>query len=110
MSKELYAGSVGTSVSATLDHRLLTEDGRKLIAQDFVKTGMLLDTINQVVNNKTVGASDFFGELRKREITYETVKEKIVQDKDLATLLNSKAYTDEQKNVILNVLVHNIWH
>jgi len=108
VNKDLYSGSVGTSVTATLDHRLLSEDGWKLIAQDFVKTGMLLDTINQVVSNQTVGLSEFGAELRKREITYETVKERIAQDKDLAAMLNSPAYTDEQKKAITNGITQQV--
>ena len=99
---------MGTSVTATLDHRFLSEDGWKLIAQDFVKTGMLLDTINQVVSNQTVGLSEFGAELRKREITYETVKERIAQDKDLAAMLNSPAYTDEQKKAITNGITQQV--
>jgi len=68
----------------------------------------LLDTINQVVSNQTVGLSEFGAELRKREITYETVKEKIAQDKDLAAVLNSPAYTDAQKDVILNGITQQV--
>lgn len=108
VNKDLYSGNVGTSVTATLDHRLLSEDGWKLIAQDFVKTGMMLDTINQIASNETVGLSQFGAELRKREITYETVKERIAQDKDLAAVLNSPAYTDEQKNAIINGITKEV--
>ncbi|MDD3325401.1 MAG: hemagglutinin repeat-containing protein [Sulfurospirillaceae bacterium] len=108
VSKELYSGSVGTSVTAVLDHRFLSEDGWKLIAQDFVKTGMMLDTINQVVTNQTVGLSEFGAELRKREITYETVKERIAQDKDLAAALNSPAYTKDQKDAIINGITQQV--
>lgn len=108
VKKDLYSGNVSTSVTATLDHRLLSEDGWKLIAQDFVKTGMLLDTINQVVSNQTVGLSEFGAELRKREITYETVKERIAQDKDLAAVLNSPAYTDDQKDAIINGITKEV--
>ncbi|WP_041959956.1 two-partner secretion domain-containing protein [Sulfurospirillum arsenophilum] len=108
VNKELYSGSVGTSVTAVLDHRFLSEDGWKLIAQDFVKTGMMLDTINQVVGNQTVGLSEFGAELRKREITYETVKERIAQDKDLAAVLNSPAYTDDQKKAIINGITKEV--
>ena len=108
VNKDLYSGSVGTSVSATLDYRLLSEDGWKLIAQDFVKIGMMLDTINQVVSNQTVGLSEFGAELRKREITYETVKERIAQDKDLSAMLNSPAYTDEQKKAITNGITQQV--
>jgi len=108
VNKDLYSGSVGTSVTATLDHRLLSEDGWKLIAQDFVKTGMMLDTIKEIASNQTVGLSSFGEELRKREITYETVKEKIAQDKDLAAILNSPAYTDAQKDVILNGITQQV--
>ncbi|WP_198133107.1 M23 family metallopeptidase [Sulfurospirillum arsenophilum] len=68
----------------------------------------MLDTINQVVSNQTVGLSEFGAELRKREITYETVKERIAQDKDLAAVLNSPAYTDEQKKAITNGITQQV--
>ncbi|WP_041959934.1 hemagglutinin repeat-containing protein [Sulfurospirillum arsenophilum] len=34
VNKDLYSGNVGTSVTAVLDHRLLTEDGQDQIKQD----------------------------------------------------------------------------
>lgn len=68
----------------------------------------MLDTINQVVSNQTVGLSEFGAELRKREIAYETIKERIAQDKDLSAVLNSPAYTDEQKKAITNGITQQV--
>lgn len=108
VSKELYEGNVGTSVSATLDHRLLSEEGRKEIAEDFLKTGMMVDIIQQIATNETVGITDFFHETEKHNTTYEAIKKRIAQDKDLSAVLNSPAYTDEQKNAILNEITQHV--
>ncbi|MDD3325402.1 MAG: hemagglutinin repeat-containing protein [Sulfurospirillaceae bacterium] len=49
VSKELYSGSVGTSVSATLDHRLLSEVERKEIKQEYEDMGKNMAIIGKTL-------------------------------------------------------------
>ncbi|QOG12445.1 hypothetical protein [Arcobacter sp. FWKO B] len=108
ISKTMINMNYGVDVDATLDHRLLTKEGQKQIAEDFVKTQMITNTIGQIVTNATVGVKDFFNEVEKLNTTYETIKSKIAQDETLSKLLNSPTYTDEQKNAILNNLTQEV--
>ena len=108
INKSLVSISTGTSVSATLDTRLLTSDGQKQIAEDFLKTGMLIDTVKEIATNSTVGIGDFDTEVKKRNTTYEAIKQRLSTDSTLTAQLSSTAYTDEQKNVILNSITQEV--
>jgi hypothetical protein len=70
---KLYEGSVGTSVEASIDHRLLSEEGRKDIAKDFEVVADKLDDLNRYIK-------DNFGGY---ELTDE-LKSKIEQNKENA--------------------------
>ncbi|AOO65592.1 hemagglutinin repeat-containing protein [Sulfurospirillum halorespirans] len=57
VNKDLYSGSVGTSVTATLDHRLLTEDGRKQIKQEYEDMNIIAGTLPNANSNNPVEAA-----------------------------------------------------
>ncbi|MDR1008279.1 MAG: hypothetical protein LBL65_06980, partial [Campylobacteraceae bacterium] len=45
----LYQGNVGTSVEASIDHRLFSEEGRKDVAKDFFITGNAIKSITDAI-------------------------------------------------------------
>ncbi|MDD5548625.1 MAG: hemagglutinin repeat-containing protein [Sulfurovaceae bacterium] len=108
INKELYSGGVSSDVSATIDMRMFTEDGRKDIAEDIKKAGMVVSTIEMIATNATVDATDFFKEVEKKDITYETIKQRIQTDPELAKVLSNPALSEEAKNVIINEVVSQV--
>jgi filamentous hemagglutinin len=108
LAKELYSGGVSSDVSATIDMRMFTEDGRKDIAEDIVKAGMVVSTIEKIATNATVDATDFFKETEKQYITYETIKQKIQTDPELAKILSNPALSEEAKNIIINAVTNQV--
>lgn len=59
-NKDLYSSSTGTKVDATLDTRLLTEDGRNQIAEDIERTKRLGEAIGDVVSSDSLNIKDTF--------------------------------------------------
>ena len=47
--KELFSSESGMSVDATIDIRLFSESGRDQIAEDILKTGMMVDAVEQII-------------------------------------------------------------
>jgi filamentous hemagglutinin len=78
---KLYEGSVGTSVEASIDHRLLSEEGRKSIKEDFYKSGNLIGAVRDVITEKSIDAVDFFDHVVNLEINYAVSKEFAQLDK-----------------------------
>ena len=83
----MYSNSTGTSVDATLDTRLLTEDGRNQIKNDFYTASAITNAIEQIVSNDKVGITDFFKETGKNVKVYDAMKVKISNDEKLSEQL-----------------------
>ncbi|MGB5919852.1 hypothetical protein [Arcobacter sp.] len=96
------------NVDLTVDMRVFTEDGRAQIAEDFLKTKMIADSFKTVITNDTLDVTDVFKEIKKRNDTYEAVKAKVMQDSTLAQMLNSPAYTQAQKDIIINGITNEV--
>jgi hypothetical protein len=58
INKDLYSSSTGTKVDAILDTRLLTEEGRKQIAEDVERTKRLGQSISEVLSSDTFNHID----------------------------------------------------
>jgi filamentous hemagglutinin len=83
-------------LSGELDTRLLTEDGRKQIAEDWVKTEMIGNTIGLIATTDRVGITDLFSETEKYYQTYEAVKEQVRTSPELALMLQDPNLTPAQ--------------
>ncbi len=92
VNKDLYSGSVGTSVTATLDHRLLTEDGRKQIAEDVKKASNALSAMGDAITKDEVGLKNFFEHQGVVDTNYEIMKQFIqTEDGKYAKIWNDQA-------------------
>ncbi|MCP4970109.1 MAG: hypothetical protein GY932_05870, partial [Arcobacter sp.] len=108
INKTLTDVSSGTSVQATLDHRLLTEEGRDQIKEDFLKTGMVVDVISEIATNSTEDVSDFFTNVTKELGTYEGVKKKIASDERLRAFLQDSTISDKVKETVLDKISDSV--
>ena len=95
-------------LSGEIDTRLLTEDGRKEIAEDWLKTKMIGNTLELIVLTRKVGVEDFFAETEKHHTTYETIKQEIAQDPELAAALQNPNLSAEQKELMLDQLTGTV--
>ena len=102
---DIYDVKREVSVSAQVDANLLTEQGRKKIAEDILKTEMIADTIKQIATNETLGIIDFFSNTDKEHKTYEAI---IAKDPNLAKALNSDKLTDNQKELMMDEITNTV--
>ena len=105
---DLYDVKSDVSVSAEVDTRLLSEGGRKKIAEDIMVSGMIADTIKQIATNDTVGITDFFSNTNQEVKTYDGVKEAISKDPKLVALLNNPDITDAQKEQMMDTITDSV--
>ncbi|MDK2040937.1 hypothetical protein [Aliarcobacter butzleri] len=87
VNKDLYSSSTGTKVDATLDTRLLTEDGRNQIKDDMYTASAILKSIEQIASNDKVSILDFFDETQQNVDIYNAMKRKIASDENFASKL-----------------------
>ena len=106
VNKDLYSGSVGTSVTATLDHRLLTEDGRKQIAEDIERTKRLGEAIGDVATKESIELKDTFNHIGDVNTDLDVQKEFALKEGGkYVAILDDKTrslYTQEQRDEALN--------
>ncbi|HEY9203757.1 MAG TPA: hemagglutinin repeat-containing protein, partial [Sulfurimonas sp.] len=99
---DIYDISSHKGLHLELDMRLLSEDGRNEIAEDILKSGMIVNTISLIASSQKVGITDFFSETEKSYKTYEAVKEKVATSPELAEALNNPDLTPAQKEQMLS--------
>ncbi|RBQ30639.1 hypothetical protein CRU92_11500 [Arcobacter sp. FW59] len=87
VNKDLYSSSTGTKVDATLDTRLLTEDGRNQIKDDMYTASAILKSIEQIASNDKISVLDFFDETQQNVDVYNAMKRKIASDENFASQL-----------------------
>ncbi|RXJ94476.1 hypothetical protein CRU94_08460 [Arcobacter sp. AHV-9/2010] len=87
INKDLYSSQTGTKVDATLDTRLLTEDGRKEIKDDIYTASAITKAIEQITSNDKVGIKDFFDETQQNVDVYNAMKTKIANSEELSKYL-----------------------
>ncbi|SQD76783.1 two-partner secretion domain-containing protein [Moritella yayanosii] len=105
--KDLF--NVDTSkgkVDVTLDHRLLSEDGRNEIVEDVLVADMVRETLERVVTTDRVEMTDFFTETGKQFDTYESVKKAIASDPELAEKLQDSDLAPKAKEQMLDQLTY----
>jgi hypothetical protein len=111
----LYEGSVGTSVDASLDHRLLTEEGRASIKEDFKKSEILLGVIKDTITkesyslfgNKEEGQTGYQDSMLKALGVYEASKKLISEYPEAAKILLDPNADADVKQSALQAL-HNL--
>ncbi len=106
ITKDMERG--GVDISLTVDNRMLTEKGRDQIAEDILKSDMLVDTAVLAATTDRVGLLDFNEELGKTHTVYETVKDSIANDKVLAKQLQDPNLSAADKEVMLDQLTHAV--
>jgi len=94
----------GVEVDASLDHRLLSEEGRKEIKEDFQKSGDFVSAIGDIVTTDAVEAKDFFEHAGNVNTQYEFDKKLASKDngKYVKILNNLDTSTEEQKSEAVN--------
>lgn len=104
INKELYSSSTGTKVDATLDTRLLTEEGRKQIAEDIERTKRLGQAIGDVVSSDSLNISDTFDHIGDVQKDLDVQKALALNDKGqtINILENQQNYSQEQIDKALN--------
>jgi hypothetical protein len=91
-------------LSGELDVRLLSESGRDRIVEDWIKAGMIGNTIKLIAAENQVGIDDFFRETKKSHTTYEAVKMEIAENPTLAQALQNPDLSADKKELMLNQL------
>ncbi|WP_428025392.1 hypothetical protein, partial [Arcobacter sp.] len=94
--------SYGVKVDATLDHRLLTEDGRKQIAEDVKVASKITDTIEKIATLDDVGLKDFFSQTDQSVKQYQAYKEVLASNPELAQKLADENLPLEEKQAYAN--------
>jgi hypothetical protein len=110
---KLYEGSVGTSVEASIDHRLLSEEGRKSIKEDIETTSnfisILANTISKesmslFVSNSDEGVTNLFDNIKLEEAQKQATLDFILTHPKEAAILANKDSTDEQRQEAYGLL------
>ena len=91
-------------LAGEIDTRLFTESGRDQIAEDWLKTGMIANTIKLIAANNTVDLEDFFDETEKHHDSYRALKQAIATNPVLAEALQNPYLSAEQKEQMANQL------
>jgi hypothetical protein len=91
-------------LAGEIDTRLFTESGRDQIAEDWLKTGMIANTIELIVANNTVGLGDFFDETKKHHDSYQALKQAVATNPVLAEALQNTNLSADQKEQMANQL------
>ncbi len=91
-------------LAGELDVRLLSEEGRDEIVENWIKTKMIGTAIKVIATNETVAMTDYFAETRKYNDTYEALKEAVASSLELAGFLQNPAITDAQKKQMMDRL------
>ena len=104
VNKDLYSSSTGTKVDATLDTRLLTEDGRKEIAEDVERSKRLGQAITDVATSDSVKIKDTFNHIGDVQKDLDVQKALALNDngQTINILENQQNYSQEQIDRAIN--------
>ncbi len=105
---DIYSIESHKGLKGSLDTRFLTEQGRDQIAEDLLKSKMIVDTVKLIATTDKVGITDFFSETDKSHTTYETVKETIAKDPNLAAMLQDPNLSAKDKEAMLNQVTASV--
>ncbi len=104
INKDLYSSSTGTKVDATLDTRLLTEDGRKQIKEDLERTKRLGQAIGDVATSDAFKITDTFDHIGDVQKDLDVQKALALKDngQTINILENQQNYSQEQIDNAVN--------
>ncbi|WP_206193174.1 hypothetical protein, partial [Aliarcobacter skirrowii] len=104
INKDLYSSSTGTKVDATLDTRLLTEDGRKEIAEDVERSKRLGQAVADVVSSDSLNIKDTFDHIGDVQKDLDVQKALALNDngQTINILENQQNYSQEQIDKAIN--------
>jgi filamentous hemagglutinin len=113
ITQELYKGEAGTSVEASLDHRLLSKNGQNSIKEDIQTTKQVVKIIEKTiteesmslfVTNNEKGISSLRDNLLLEEVYKEVSKAFVQNHPDEAKILLDSQASDENKQKVLNAI------
>ncbi|WP_051488686.1 two-partner secretion domain-containing protein [Aliarcobacter lanthieri] len=100
VSKDLYSSTTGTKVDATLDTRLLTEEGREQIKKEFEQLADNVDTLNRylkdnlgdnkLTKDKQTAIQNDIKNLGKEEALAKALRENGVSEEDIKRVLENE--------------------
>lgn len=91
-------------LTGEIDTRLFTESGKDQIAEDWLKTGMIANTIKLIAINNMVGIEDFFNETGKHHNSYQALKQVVAINPVLAEALQNPDLSAELKEQMADQL------
>ncbi|OAJ93537.1 two-partner secretion domain-containing protein [Vibrio bivalvicida] len=105
-------------IDVTLDHRLLTEDGRADIKEDFKRTELIGDAVVEtasedsvgLIGDKEQGVSGFFDHLNTKNKYFDATKEFLTTEanSEHATVINDPKATPAEKKAAYQALTNHI--
>ena len=104
--KDLYKSSTGVKVDATLDTRILSEEGRASIQEDFERSSRLLQAIGDVATKDSIILGDTFDHILDVQKDLDVQKELSLKDNGkLIAILDDKnrdKYTQKERDSAIN--------
>ncbi|WP_228568960.1 hemagglutinin repeat-containing protein [Campylobacter sputorum] len=107
-NKDLYNTSISSNVDATLDTRLLTENGREEIKRDYEDSLTIVDAITQIVTTNRAKSSDFFKENIKAYNTLQGVREFIDSNEAIREYLSSNDTNIQDKEIFTKIITNSV--
>ncbi|MDB4257422.1 DUF726 domain-containing protein [Arcobacteraceae bacterium] len=98
----LYDVKSDVSVSAELDTRLLSKDGRKQIKDEIKVSSKITDTVVKIVTTKDVKITNFFSQTDKSVKQYKAFNEVLKKNPELANKLADENLPLEEKQKYQN--------
>ncbi|ASM36878.1 filamentous hemeagglutinin family protein [Campylobacter sputorum bv. faecalis CCUG 20703] len=107
-NKDLYNTNISSNVDATLDTRLLTENGREEIKRDYEDSLTIVDAITQIVTTNRAKSSDFFKENIKAYNTLQGVREFIDSNEAIREYLSSNDTNIQDKEIFTKIITNSV--
>ena len=112
VNKDLYSSTTGTKVDATLDTRLLTEEGREQIKKDFEELADNVDSLNRylkdkfgenkLTEDKKTSIQNDIKDLGKEETLAKSLRENGVSEEEIKRVLENETVQKLLENEIVN--------
>ena len=112
INKDLYSSQTGTKVDATLDTRLLTEEGREQIKKDFEELADNVDSLNRylkdkfgenkLTEDKKTSIQNDIKDLGKEETLAKSLRENGVSEEEIKRVLENETVQKLLENEIVN--------
>jgi filamentous hemagglutinin len=108
-TRELYDIKRDVEVSAEVDTRMLSKEGRADIANDIKKSKVgFVDVASDIITKESIDILDAFTHQGNKVDFYNGVKDAIKNDKDLQDKLSNPDLTQEQKDEVLKEVAQSV--